>query len=128
MKNRSWAGVALVVGAILAAGCGDPQLAALEKSDQLYGEAAKAQAGGDQAKALELFGQAIAAKPTPHAYLARAKLYLEMKNEAGAKSDAEAGLQLDAENRDLAWLRDQLNKPAKQRFKGAEAKQPTDSK
>lgn len=117
--------LALVAGF---SGCEDPNLVAGRKSDALYHAAAEAQQQGDHPKALDLFSQAIATRPSGYAYLGRAKLYLEMKDEANANRDVEAGLQLDPEHRDLIWLRDQLKKPEKQRFKGSAAQPPSASK
>lgn len=121
----------IVWGLVLVAGfggCEDPHLAAGRKSDGLFHAAAEAQKQGDHAKALDLFSQAIATRPSGYAYLGRAKLYLEMKDDAHAAQDVEAGLQLDPEHRDLIWLRAQLKKPERLRFKGAEAQPPSASK
>lgn len=117
--------VVVVLVALGAIGCQDSVATAVKKSDQLLIEAQKAVTAGDKAKALELYDQAIAERPSGYAYLARAQLKLDLDDAAGAQSDVEEGLKLDPEHRDLQWLQGELKKPTKQRFKGPTSAPPS---
>ena len=77
---------------------------------------------------MELLDASIAARPDPWAYLERAKLRAENDDDAAAKADVEAGLELDPEHADLLWLQKELKKSKRSRFKGRSKAPPSASK
>lgn len=85
-------------------------------------------AKGDQATAMKELDASIAASPSEWAYLERAKLKHEMQQDPDAIADCEAGLKLDAENKELTWLMGELKKPKAQQFQGKAAAPPSASK
>lgn len=91
-------------------------------------EAQKAIAEGDRVKAMELLDASIAAGPDTWSYYERARLHADNGDDAKAKSDIEAGLELDEEHSELLWLQKQLKKPKNKRFKGRSGQPPSVSK
>ena len=113
----------------LAQGCGDPPPEARFGSfGEHFMEAQKALAAGDTAAAMDALNASIDAQANPWAYLERAKLHLELGESEAAQADAQAGLKLQPENRDLQWLVTELEKPPNQRFKGRFAEPPSTGK
>ena len=80
---------------------------------------------GDQDAALAAFDASLVEQPDPWTYLARAQLFVAMGEVEKAKADCQAGLQLDAEHRQLRWLLDELDKPAARRFRGGNKEPPS---
>lgn len=115
----------LLVAAIGCQGSRGPQL---DDSQEKFVAAQQALATGDTGKAMELLTASIEARPGPWAYYVRAKLYAEAADDANALADCGAGLELDPENSDLKWLRDEIKKPPGQRFQGKNAEPPRANK
>lgn len=118
---RFLGGLALAV----AAGCGTSEARRQREAYDLFREAAQQAATGKQEAALDLYGQALTMQPSTTAYLARARLLLEMDREEEARADCEAGLKLNPDDRDLNWLAAELSKPEPRRFQGDRAEPPS---
>ena len=96
-------------------GCGEKERAT-PPDDALVFQARDALAAGDKPKALDLYTQAIEIRGTSWAYFERGRLKGEMSDPKGAMEDCVKGLEIDPENRDLIWLRDELKKPKASQF------------
>jgi predicted Zn-dependent protease len=116
--------VAVAAMTALLTGCESEQ----QKLEDVYGKAIEAIDAGDMETALPLLDELIAARPQPGLYLERAQAKLKAGDEAGAADDCQEGLKLDPEDRDLKWLRAEIKKEAKQRFKGKNKEPPGRSK
>jgi hypothetical protein len=112
-KRRAFA-FSCVLAAIL--GCGDSSEPNIPDSARLLIEAQKSIAAGDNAAALTALQASIDAEPTTWAYLERAKLNGKQGNDQAVEQDCVEILKLDPENKDVAWIRTELKKPANARF------------
>ncbi len=97
-------------------GCGGSQEKALPGFAQSFSEAQAAIDAGDTAGALTALQASIDAEPTVFAYMERIKLNGKQGNDAAVEEDVQAILELDKENRDVAWIRAEMKKPAAARF------------
>ncbi len=113
--------------ALLVLGCGGKKFE-LSESEAALVEARKAIADGDSAKALEFLDASIAASPDTWAYYERARLHAENGDDDDAKADIECGLELEPEHSELLWLKKQMKKSKKSRFKGSAGQPPSVSK
>jgi hypothetical protein len=112
--------------ALYLVGCGGPESGPPE-SAQLFLEAQRAAASGDNAAALALLQASIDAEPNVYAYMERIKLNAKQGADAVVEEDVQAILKLEPDNRDVAWIRAELKKPAAARFDAA-AKPPSATK
>jgi hypothetical protein len=108
----------LAFSTLLAAilGCGGSSEPRIPESARLLLEAQKSIAAGDNAAALTALQGSIDSEPTTWAYLERIKLNGKQGNDAAVEEDVQAILKLDPENRDVAWIRTEIKKPASARF------------
>jgi hypothetical protein len=109
--------------ALCLAGCGGSE-SGPPKSAQLFLEAQRAAASGDNAAALASLQASIDAEPNVYAYMERIKINAKQGADAAVEKDVQAILKLDSENRDVAWIRAEMKKPAAARFDAA-AKPPS---
>ena len=117
----------ILVSMVILGGCGDSKRE-MPQSLNLQLEAKKAMAAGDTAKALEALTGSIESKPTVWALLERAKLHLAQGDEDAAKADCLKALEVEPENRDIKWLREEIKKPESKRFKGRNKLPPSSMK
>ena len=108
-------------------GCGGSEQKALPSFAQSMSEAQEALARGDTAAALTALQASIDAQPNSFAYIERIKINAKQGNDAAVEEDVQALLKIDPENRDIAWIRAEMKKPAAARF-DANSKQPSMSK
>lgn len=113
---------------LLIAGCGQRNSPEQQPATRHFLAAQEALAKGDKEGAMQSLTASIDAKPSGWAYFERAKLYLDQGNDQAAIADCEAGLALEPENEDLAWLLGEAKKPANERFKGKFAQPPSAKK
>jgi hypothetical protein len=110
--------VPLVLISIAWVGCGASQRDGAQfqhdEAARLFLEAMKVR-GTDHAKAVELLTESIDERPSYNAYFHRAWLHALEGRDDPARTDLEAGLELEPESRDLKWLEGELKKPATQR-------------
>lgn len=119
----------LVIGAVLSCiliGC--QSKTKMERAGDVFIQATQAAAEGRTDEAIELFGKSLDIEPKPYTYLERARLYVKKENIEAAIADCQAGLQLDANHRDLKWLLGECQKPPQQRFQGKNAVSPSRGK
>lgn len=102
---------------VAVAGCGSAERP-LSQSAELLVEAREALAAGDDEKALSALDDSIASQPMVWSHFERAKLRLRLGKEQGALEDCEAALKLSPEDREVLWLKGELQKPADKRFQG----------
>jgi len=105
------------LAALVLLGCGKREKPTVQ-ANNLFLEAKKLIAAGDNVKALETLNQSIAVEPAMWAYHERAKLQAQMGNVEAALADCDAALKLEPDDADATWLRNELKKPAAERFKG----------
>ncbi len=117
----------LTIGIIGFVGCGSSEEKALPPFAQSFSEAQAALARGDNAAALVALQASIDAMPNVYAYMERIKLNGKQGNDAAVEEDVQAILELDPENRDVAWIRTEMKKPAAARF-DASVKPPSATK
>lgn len=123
--RRRFLGVLSLAAASVASGCGGTG----EPEELIvYKEAVAAIVAGDNAKGMELLNKCLEIKPSHYAYMERAKLYMSMKETQKAIDDCKKGLELDPQNKDLAWLLGELQKPEPKRFQGPAALPPASRK
>lgn len=103
---------------VMLTGCGGAG-PVLDEADQALVDARTAVASGDQAKAIELLDVSISLKPDTWSYYERARLLAETGDDDAARKDIDSGLELDPEHAELLWLKKQIKKPKRSRFKGA---------
>lgn len=115
-RNCTALGLALI-WCIATVGCGSNETP-ISNSNQLFIEASKLLGEGRKEAALEKLSQSIAAEPSLWAYRERAKLLLEQGKDDEALKDCDAALALVPEDPDMLWLKDEIEKPAAQRFQG----------
>jgi len=108
-------------------GCGGSK-PVLDDADQALVKARSAIADGNTESAMKLLDQSIALKPDTWSYFERAKLHAEADNDAEAKADIGAGLEIEPEHSELLWLQKQLKKSKNNRFKGTSGQPPSVSK
>jgi hypothetical protein len=94
---------------------------------QRFLEAQEAIARGDNAAALASLQASIDANPNTWAYMERLKINAKQGADAAVEEDVQAILKLNPENRDVAWIRTEMKKPAAARFDAA-AKPPSATK
>ena len=110
---------------VLLAGCGgDSDVPGAAKH---FLDAQAAIAAGDNAVALVSLQAAIDAEPSTYAYMERIKINGKQGNDAAVEEDVQTLLKIDPENRDVAWIRLEMKKPAAARFDAA-AKRPSEAK
>lgn len=124
MNLLKWPLAGVAGALLLACGCTSEQ----QKLEDIYTKAAEAIEAGDMPTAIGLLDQLIEARPQPGLYLERAQAKLKAGDDAGAMTDCEEGLKLDADDRDLKWFKAELKKDKKQRFKGKFQQPPGRSK
>ena len=112
--------------ALCLAGCGGSKGGPPE-SAQLFLEAQRAAASGDNAAALASLQASIDAEPNVYAYMERIKINGKQGNDAAVEEDVQAILKINPENRDIDWIRAEMKKPAAARFDAA-AKAPSATK
>lgn len=117
--QRSLARLVLVFGLLMVTlGCRDAQRDGSafqhDQAAKLFLEAMKIR-GTDQAGAIALLDQSLAARPSYNAYFHRGWLHALQGNDELAQSDVKAGLELEPESKELEWLAGELQKPANQR-------------
>lgn len=86
-------------------------------SAALVVEAQQALDAGDTTKAVEALDASIAAEPTVWAYALRARIHAETGSDQAAAADCVAGLAMEQDNEELAWIKKELTKPKDKRFK-----------
>lgn len=127
--STRFAQVAGLLIALSASGCGGQSATYKQPpQDKLVFDARAAAESGDKQKALELYDQSIAAKPTDYGYFERGKLQASLGNTAAATEDCQKGLELNPLSTDLKWLQAELKKPPAAQFKGKNAEPPKVSK
>lgn len=109
------------------AGCGGSDSSGPPESAQHFLEAQRAAASGDNPAALASLQASIDAEPNVYAYVERIKINAKQGTDAAVEEDLQAILKLDPENRDVAWIRTEMKKPAAARF-DATAQPPSASK
>jgi hypothetical protein len=107
-------------------GCGGSESGPPEAA-QRFLEAQRAAASGDNAAALASLQASIDSEPNVYAYMERIKINAKQGADAAVEEDVQAILKLDPENRDAAWIRAEMKKPAAARFDAA-AKPPSATK
>lgn len=103
-----------VVGASLC-GCGEKESGAPPAATYFL-DAQQALAKGDNAAALAALQASIDADPNSYAYMERIKINGKQGSDAAVEEDIQALVKLDPENRDIAWIRQEMKKPAAERF------------
>ena len=117
----------LFVGLLsLVVGCGGSEKAP-PNSAQHFIDAQKAIAQGDNAAALASLQASIDADPNVFAYMERIKINGKQGSDAAVEEDLQAILKIDEDNRDVAWVRAEMKKPAAARF-DPNAKPPSANK
>lgn len=115
-------GLACVLSAtiLLGAGCGSSAPTTISDANKLFLDAQKLAAAGDTDKAVEVYGQSIAARPSAFAYRARAQLLEKLGRDDEALQDCEAAIALSPDEPDptALWLKGELQKPKAKRFQG----------
>lgn len=119
---------AIVLMLAFVLGCSGRSGPAEKPAVQHFLAAQEAIAAGDTAAAKESLDASIAASPTSWALFERAKLLAESDDNDAAFADCDAGLELNPDSTDFKWLRSELKKPAKDRFKGRFAEPPRAAK
>ena len=114
----------LLVGVLALSGCSSES----QQADDFFHDATVAQAAGRTDEALRLLDQSLETEPTSYVYFQRAKLRLEIGDDAGTIADCEAGLTLAPSDRDLLWLLAEARKPKGRRFQSDYAEPPSRSK
>ena len=107
-------------------GCGGTESGPPEAA-KLFLDAQRAAASGDNAAALAALQASVDAEPNVYAYMERIKINAKQGTDAAVEEDVQAILELDPENRDVAWIRTEMKKPAAARFDET-AKPPSASK
>jgi Tfp pilus assembly protein PilF len=115
--SEIWLGALLI--AIACVGCGAPAGVDRAAAGQKLEEAKQAIAAGDAAGAMTLLQASIDAQPTVWAYLERAKLNAKQGKDQEALADCEEIIKIHPDNRDVAWIKTELKKPAGKRFQTA---------
>lgn len=93
-----------------------------------YFQAQDAIAENNPQEAIRLLSESLEIKPTPYAYLQRARLFIDAGQQEQAIADCQAGLELAPDNKDLQWLLDECRKPAERRFQDRQSVPPSSFK
>ena len=118
-SGRAWAATLMCTALFASSGCSQQSAAPkLSPSNLAIVEAQEAYQAGQLDVALERLEASIAAEPTIWALRLRARIRAEQGEDAGAKSDCEAALQLAPDDPDVLWIQGELAKPADKRFQG----------
>lgn len=107
--------LASIISCLLLAGCGAGDSDVPDAAKHFL-DAQAAIATGDNAAALVSLQAAIDADPSTYAYMERIKINGKQGNDAAVEEDVQAILEIDPENRDVAWIRTEMKKPAAARF------------
>ena len=114
--------VCSVAALILTFGCSQQRL---PESVSIHMQAMTASAADDHETAVQLLSQLVENNPNPQIYFDRARSLIALGRIDEALQDCDAGLQIDPEDRDLIWLRQEAEKPANLRFQGRNASPPS---
>ena len=117
MMDRTKVALLTTLTLLPLAGCADKPV--LDEAAHAFAAAQQAIAEGDTEQAMDLLNTSIDKRPNEWYYHERAKLHAQNGDDELATADIEAGLELDPENPDLAYLKKELKKPVRSRFKRA---------
>ena len=110
------------------AGCGGSSEPEISDSGMSLVEARQAIDEGDTTKALAALDASIKSEPNSWAYLERGIINARQGADETVLSDCAEVLKLEPANKDVPWLKGELKKPVKGRFKGRFAIRPSFAK
>ncbi len=113
----------------LAVGCGSGQdKEQFNMASDAFLDAMQAIDKGDSAQAISSLTASLDLMPTAVAYIERAKLYVTADKLSEALRDSRAAVELEPDSTDAQWFLDEIEKPAKKRFKGKFKNPPSSGK